>query len=161
MFKFAQTKVEKRQFCRLSQNWVLKVDLGTYLRDKHGHLFLWYFDIFGPLFKVGQTKVENMHFDRLSRNSNFKVDLDTHLRNKHGHRFLWDFELFWASFKVGQTKVQNMHFCRLSQNWVLKVDLDTHYEIWNYFSARLRLVKLGLKRYTFVDFLAIGFCKWI
>ena len=120
--KVGQTKVENMHFCRLSWNWVFKVDLGTHFR----HLLLWELKLFWPFFKVGKTKVENMHFCEISRNWNFKVDLDTHLRDKHGHLFLWYLELFWILFKVGQAKVENMHFCRLSWNWVLKVDLDTH-----------------------------------
>ena len=113
-------------FCRISQNWFLKVDLATLFRDKHGHLFLWYLDLFYPSFNVGQTKIENMHFCRLSQNWKYKVDLDTHFRDKHGDLFLWDLELFCLSFKVGQTIVENMHFCRLSRNRVLKVYLGTH-----------------------------------
>ena len=71
-FKVVQTKVENVHFCTLYQNWVLKVDFGTHLRDKHGHLFVWDLDIFQPSFKVSQTKVENMHFARLSHNLKFK-----------------------------------------------------------------------------------------
>ena len=32
-FKVGQTKVENMHFCQLSQNWNLKVDLDTHLRD--------------------------------------------------------------------------------------------------------------------------------
>ena len=39
-----------------------ELNLGTHLRDKHGHLFLCDLEIFWPAFKVGQTKFENMHF---------------------------------------------------------------------------------------------------
>ena len=67
---FGQTKVENMHFCRISQNWNFKVDLDTHLRDKHGHLFLWDLDLFGPSFNFGKTKVENMHFCRLFRNWN-------------------------------------------------------------------------------------------
>ena len=112
--------------CRFSWNWVLKVDLGTHLGDKHGHLFLWYLEIFSLLFNNGQTKVENMHFLQLSWNWVLKVDLGTHLGDKHGPLFLWDFEIFWPLFMVGKTNVENMHFCQLSWNWVLRVDLGTH-----------------------------------
>ena len=87
-------------FFWLSQNWVLKVDLVTHLRDKHGDLFLWDLELFWPSFKVGQTKDANMHFCKLSHNWVLKVDLNTHLRDKHGHLFLWDLELFWPSFNV-------------------------------------------------------------
>ena len=87
-------------FRRLSQNWVFKVDLGTHLRDKHGHLFLWEFELFSPSFKVGQTKVEIMHFNQLSRNWNFKVDLDTDLRDKHGHLFFMRFGAILALDQV-------------------------------------------------------------
>ena len=73
---------------RISQNCVLKVDLGTHLGDKHGHLFLWDLELFWESFKVGQTKVENMHFFQSSQNLNFKIYLDTHLRDKHGDLFL-------------------------------------------------------------------------
>ena len=65
-FKVGQTKVENMHLCRLSRNLVLKVDLDTQLRDKHGQLFLLDLEIFWTSFKVGQTKVENMHFCRLS-----------------------------------------------------------------------------------------------
>jgi len=75
------------QFCGISHNWVLKVDLGTLLRDKYGHLFLWDLELFWPLFKVGQTKVENMHFCWLSQSCILKVHLGTHLRDKHGDLF--------------------------------------------------------------------------
>ena len=109
-FKADQTKVEKMHVFLLSRNIVLKVDLGTNLRDKHWHLFLWDLDLFWPLFKVGQTKVEKMHFFRLSQNLVLKVDLGTHLRDKHVHLFLLDLELFWPMFKVGQTKVENLYF---------------------------------------------------
>ena len=116
----------KDALSQLSWNWVLKVDLGTHLRDKHGKLFLWDLELFWPPFKVGQTNVENLNFCPPSRIRDLKVDLGTHLRDKHGELFLWDLELFWPSFKVGKMKVENMHFCRLSWNWVLKVDLGTH-----------------------------------
>ena len=125
-----------------SQNWVLKVDLGTHLKDKRGNLFLWDLDLFCLSFKVGQTKVENMHFCQLSWNSVLKVDLGTHFKDKHGTLFLWHLELFLPTFKVGQTKVENMHFCRFSCTWNFKVDLDTHLEIC-----------------TFVDFLRIEILK--
>ena len=72
-FKVGQTMVEKMHFCRLSRNWVLKVDLGTNLRDKHGHLFFGYLELFCPSFNIGQIKVENMHFCRLSWNWNFET----------------------------------------------------------------------------------------
>ena len=107
------------QFCRLSQNRVLKVDFCTHFRDKNGHLFLWVLELFWPSLKVGQTKVENMHICQLFQNWVLKVDLGTHLRDNHGHLFLSDLELFFPSFKFGQTKVENMHFCWLSRNWVL------------------------------------------
>ena len=74
--------------CRLSSNWLLKVDLGSYLRDKHGHLFVRDLELFWPSFKVDQTKVENMHFGQLSHNWVLKVDLGTHLRDKHGNLFM-------------------------------------------------------------------------
>ena len=105
---------------------LLKVDLDTHLRDKHGHLFLWDLKLFWLSFKVVQTKVENMHFCRLSQNWVLKADLGNHLRDNHGHLFLWDYELFWPSVKVGKTNVENINFCWLSQNWVLKADLGTH-----------------------------------
>ena len=82
--------------CRLSWNWVLKVDLGTHLRDKHRHLFLWDLELFFPSFKVGQSKVENMHFCQLFFNWNFNLDLDSKFRDKHGHLFLRDLELFFS-----------------------------------------------------------------
>ena len=67
------------------------MDLGTDLRDKHGNLFFWDFELFLPSVKVGQIKVENMHFCQLSWNWNFIVDLDTHLRTKHGHTIFMRF----------------------------------------------------------------------
>ena len=84
LFNVGQTKVENMHFCQLSQNWVLKLDLGTHLRDNHGHLVLWDLEIFCPSFKVGQTKNENTCFYRLSWNWVLKLDLGTHLRYKHG-----------------------------------------------------------------------------
>ena len=117
LFKVYQNKVEKMHFCWLSRNCVLKVDLGTHLRDKHGHLFWWDLKLFLPMLKVGQTKVENMQFCRLSWSLIFKVDLGTHLGHKYGNLFLWDLELFWPSFKVGQTKIENIYFC-----WLLGID---------------------------------------
>ena len=73
-FKVGQTMVENMHFFQLSQNWVLKVDIGTHLRDKHGYLFLWHleanFIIFGAI-KIG-----------------------THFRDMHGDLYLWDLELF-------------------------------------------------------------------
>ena len=92
------------------------MDLGTHLRDKHGHLFLLDLDLFWPSFKVRQMKVENMHFCPLSCNRNLKVGLGTPWRDNHGQLFLLDLELFWPSFKVGPTKVKNIHFCRISHN---------------------------------------------
>ena len=47
-FKVGQTKVENMHFCWLSQNWVLKVDLGTHLRDNHGKPFYEIWSNFGP-----------------------------------------------------------------------------------------------------------------
>ena len=41
---------------------IFESELGTHLRDNHGHLCLWDFELFWPSFKVGQTNVENMHF---------------------------------------------------------------------------------------------------
>ena len=123
-------------FCQLSRNWVLKLDLGTHLRDNRGHLVLWDLELFWRSLKVGQTKLENMHFCRISQNWNFKSDLDTHLRDEHGHLFLWDLEVFWPSFEFAQTKVENMHFCRLPPNWVLKVVLGTHLKV--HLSTHLR-----------------------
>ena len=87
------------QFCGISHNWVLKVDLGTLLRDKYGHLFLWDLELFWPFFKVAQTKVENMHFCRLSWNLDFKVDIDTHLRDKHGPTTFMGFGAILALFQ--------------------------------------------------------------
>ena len=58
-FNVGQTNVEKMHFCRLSRYWVLKVDIGTHLRDKHGHLFLTELDLIWPSLKVSQTKVES------------------------------------------------------------------------------------------------------
>ena len=120
-------------FCRHFRNWVLKVDLGRHLRDKHWHLFLWEVDLIFPSFNVGK----HGHI----------WDLDTHLRAKHGHIFLWDLELFWPSFKISQTNIEKIHFCWLSRNWVLKVDLGTHLRdnnghlfLW-YFGAILALVQ--------------------
>ena len=110
------------QFDWLSQNWVLKVDLGTHLRDNHTHLFV-RFGVILALVQCWSTQGWKLFFCGLSQNWNFKVDLDTHLRHKHGHLCLWDWELFLPSFKVGQTNVENMDFCRRSRNWVLKVDL--------------------------------------
>ena len=55
-------KVENMHFGRLSRNWVLKVDLGTHLRDKNWSLFLLDLELFWPSFRIGQTKVENMEF---------------------------------------------------------------------------------------------------
>ena len=92
-------KVQKMHFCRLTRNWVLEFDLGTHLRDKHGHLFLWDLALCWPSFKVGQTKVENMHFYRLSWNWVLKVDLGTHLRDKHAHLF---FMIFGATLALVQ-----------------------------------------------------------
>ena len=112
--------------CWLSRIWNFIVHSSTHLRDKHGHLFLWYLELFWATFKVGQIKFENIHFCRLYRNWNFKGDLDTHFRDKHGHRFLLDLEIFCPSFKVIESKVEKMHFCRLSQNWNLNVDLGTY-----------------------------------
>ena len=86
-FKVCQTQVESTYFCWFSQFLNFKVDLDTHLRDKHGHLFLWYLEIFWPAFKIGQTKVEKRNFCRLYRNWVLKVDLGTHLRDKHGHLF--------------------------------------------------------------------------
>ena len=40
LFKVGQTKVENMSFCRVSQNLVLKVDLGTHLTDKSASRFL-------------------------------------------------------------------------------------------------------------------------
>ena len=94
---------------------ILKFDLGTHLREKHGHRF-----------RFGQTKVEKMYFYWISRNWVLKEDLGVHLRDKHGNLFLWNLVLFFLSFKAGQTKVENMHFYGLSQKWNFKVDLDTH-----------------------------------
>ena len=56
------TKVQNMLVRQVSRNWNFKVDLDTHLRDKHGHLFLWDFELFWPTFKVGQTNVENIHF---------------------------------------------------------------------------------------------------
>ena len=64
----------KNALLSISKNWVLKVDLGTHLRDKHGHLFLWDLELFWPSFKVGQTRVEKIHFSRLSWNWVLIVD---------------------------------------------------------------------------------------
>ena len=110
LVKVGQTKVERMHFCWLSNNWVLKVDLGMHLRHKHGNLFLWDLELFWASIMVCQTNDENMHFCRLSRNWKFKVDLDTHLSDKHGQLFLWYLDLFCPSFKVGQTKVEKMQF---------------------------------------------------
>ena len=74
-------------FSRLSRNCVLKADLSTHLRDKHGHLFLGYLEPFWISFKVGHSKVQNMPFCQLSQNLVLKVDFGTHLRDKHGHLF--------------------------------------------------------------------------
>ena len=146
----------------------MKVVLGTHLRDKHGHLFLWDLELVWPSFKVGQTKFLKMHFCQLSRNWVLKANLGTRWRDMHGHLFLWDLELFWPSFKVCQTKVENMHFCWLYHNWVLKsvevpiwdISIDTYfYEICNYFGPSSRLVKPRLKIYTLVDFLQIELLK--
>ena len=108
----------------LCWNWFLKVDLGTHLRDKHGHLFLWDLVLYCPSFKVGQTNVENIPFLSTFLEFSLESGLGTHLIYKHGHLFLWDLELFWLSFNVGETKVEIMHFYRLSRNWNFKVDLD-------------------------------------
>ena len=80
--------------------------LGTHLRDRHGHPFLWDLKLVWPSFKVGQTNVEKMHIYWFSRNWVLKVDLCTHLRDKHGHLLLWDLEQVWASFKVGQIRLK-------------------------------------------------------
>ena len=69
-------------FFRHSRHWVLKVDLGTQFRDKHGHLFLWDLELFWPSFKDDQTKVENMHFCLHFQKWNLKVDLDTHFNKQ-------------------------------------------------------------------------------
>ena len=71
------------------------MDLGTHLRDKHGHLFLCELELFWLSFKAGQTHVENMHFCQLSQNCNFKADLDTHLKDRHEHLF---FDESWTYF---------------------------------------------------------------
>ena len=102
------------------------MDLGTHLRDKRGHLFLWDLELFLPSFKVGETKVEKRHIFRLSRNWVLEADLGTHLIDEHEQLFLSDLDLFWSSFQVGKTKVENMHFCQISLNWIFKVDLGTH-----------------------------------
>ena len=109
-FKVAQTNVEKMHFCRLSQNWVLKVDIGTHLRDNHRHLFLWDLELFWPSFKV-----ESMHFCWLSHNLVLTIDLGTHLRDKHGHLFLWYLELFCPSLKVGDTRIKICTFSTFSE----------------------------------------------
>ena len=91
--KLVNPKLKICTFCWLSWNINFKVDLDTHLTDKHGHLFLWYLELFWPPFIIGKTKVKNMHFCQLSQNWNFKVDLEIDLRDKHGHLFydIWSY----------------------------------------------------------------------
>jgi len=110
----------KDSLWRLSRNWVLKVDLGTHLRDRHGHLFIWYLELFWPSFKVGQSKVENMHFCRLFRNWVLKVDLGTHLRDKHGHLFLWDLDLFFPRLRLVKPRLKIFTFVKFLGIEILK-----------------------------------------
>ena len=156
-------------FCQLSQNWNLKVELGTHLRENHGHLFLWYLELFWHSFKVVKTKVENMNFCRLSQNRVLKADLGTHFKDKHGHLFLWDLEPFWPSFKVGQTKVENMNFCQLSRNWNLTLDLGTllrdkrgnlFCEIWSYLARVQGWSNQGWKYPLLSTFSGLKFESW-
>ena len=69
------------------------MNLGTNLRDKHGHLFLCDLELFSRSSMVCQTKDENMHFCQLSQNLKFKVDLDTHLRDKNENLYyeIWSY----------------------------------------------------------------------
>ena len=110
----------KGAFCRLFQNWVFKVDLGTHLRHKHGHLYLWDLQLFWPSFKLGETKVENIYFCQLSQNWVLKVDLGTHLRDKHGHLFLWDLDLFFPRLRLVKPRLKIFTFVKFLGIEILK-----------------------------------------
>ena len=69
-------------FCRLSQNWYLKMDLDTHLRDKHAHSFLGVMSYYEPPSILVNLRTRKLHFYQNLLELNSKWDLDTHLGDK-------------------------------------------------------------------------------
>ena len=87
-------------FCQLSRNWVLKVDLGTHLRDDHGHLFLWYWELFWPfLIKIGfHAYISNRYLNTIAKLNSKKV-------NKSAYFQPW-FDQPWTTTKIAPNLIK-------------------------------------------------------